>query len=412
VTAENSSPSIRSRGLANPPLITRARQSPSETALNRSLEPSKLPINSLEFGTNANALIIQTDEGAWKLNLETYSVATEVNQGGTERGLPVLAEPHPSDRTGAETAIVFHNRLDSEVSLFWIDSTGARQPYGVVKPGESRRQHTFAGHCWIVMRGNTVLAAFEASSTPQRALIDGRAPDASRDGRRVRANRNTSENRAAPPATVRSPDGRFEAFVRDHNLWVRNTTNAAESQLSFNGNPGHGFHKDTQRARLVGMDFEEPEAPTTLPEVFWSPDSRRLVALQTRWVPERRVQIVESSPRDQLQPRVISYPYLKAGDEIPTATPRLFDAVQAREFGFDTDAFPNPWSLDDFRWAPDSSRFTFTYHQRGHQVARVLAVTPPHQPRRSPRPRLDFGAGERGVPDVLRLLQQDLPALP
>ncbi len=353
-------------------------------ALNRSLEASKLPIHSLEFGTDPKVLTLQTDEGAWKLNLETYTLAPEASPGSTERGLPVLPEPHASERAGAETAIIFLNRLDSEVGLFWVDNTGARQAYAVVKPGESRRQHTFAGHCWVVLRGTTLVAAFEAAPTPQRALIDGRAPDSPQQGRRDRNSRNPSENRPATPTAVRSPDGRFEAFVRDHNLWIRNTTNAAESQLSFNGNPGHSFHKDTQRARLVGMDYEEPEAPATLPEVFWAPDSRRLVALQTRSVPERRVQIVESSPRDQLQPRVISYPYLKAGDEIPTATPRLFDAVQAKEFSFDTDAFPNPWSLDDFRWAPDSARFTFTYHQRGHQVVRVLAVTPPASPEQSP----------------------------
>jgi dipeptidyl aminopeptidase/acylaminoacyl peptidase len=36
--------------------------------------------------------------------------------------------------------------------------------------------------------------------------------------------------------------------------------------------------------------------------------------------------------------------------------------------------FPNPWSIDDIRWEDDSSRFTFLYNQRGHQVVRILAV--------------------------------------
>jgi Tol biopolymer transport system component len=35
---------------------------------------------------------------------------------------------------------------------------------------------------------------------------------------------------------------------------------------------------------------------------------------------------------------------------------------------------PNPWSIDDFHWAPDSSRVVFEYNQRGHQLVRIIAV--------------------------------------
>ena len=36
--------------------------------------------------------------------------------------------------------------------------------------------------------------------------------------------------------------------------------------------------------------------------------------------------------------------------------------------------FDNPWSMEDYRWAADSSRFTFVYNQRGHQALRLLAI--------------------------------------
>jgi len=173
---------------------------------------------------------------------------------------------------------------------------------------------------------------------------------------------------------VRSPDGHYAAFVRDHNLWLRDTRSGSEKPLSFNANPGSSFRKDTQRLRLVSMQYDTPEAPTSLPEVYWSPDSRRLIALQTRTVPERRVHLIESSPTDQLQPKTSSYPYLKAGDELPTQTPRLFEAATGREIPIPTERFPNPWEIERFRWAPDSSHFTFVYNQRGHQLVRVLSV--------------------------------------
>ena len=45
-----------------------------------------------------------------------------------------------------------------------------------------------------------------------------------------------------------------------------------------------------------------------------------------------------------------------------------------REIPIDDSLFPNPWSIEDVRWVPDSSRFTFLYNQRGHQVLRIIGV--------------------------------------
>ena len=43
----------------------------------------------------------------------------------------------------------------------------------------------------------------------------------------------------------------------------------------------------------------------------------------------RNVTLVESSPRDQLQPKVSTYFYLKPGDDIPQSKPHLFDIATA-----------------------------------------------------------------------------------
>ena len=170
---------------------------------------------------------------------------------------------------------------------------------------------------------------------------------------------------------ARSPDGKWEAFVRDDNLWVRETATAREVQLSTGGTAGHTFRRDASRARMVSMQYDYAASEA---DVRWSPDCRRLVAMQTRLVPERRVTLVESSPADQLQPRVSSYPYLKPGDELPVGRPRLFDIAAAREIPIDQSTLQNPWSLDGVRWMPDSARFTFVHNQRGHQLLQLLAV--------------------------------------
>jgi dipeptidyl-peptidase-4 len=91
-------------------------------------------------------------------------------------------------------------------------------------------------------------------------------------------------------------------------------------------------------------------------------------------VPQHDVHYVESSPADQLQPKLHAYPYLKAGDEIPVRKPRLFDVAARKQIPIGESLFPNPWDISDIRWSKDSSRFTFLHNQRGHQAMRIIAV--------------------------------------
>ncbi|MCA9220138.1 MAG: prolyl oligopeptidase family serine peptidase, partial [Planctomycetales bacterium] len=108
--------------------------------------------------------------------------------------------------------------------------------------------------------------------------------------------------------------------------------------------------------------------------VFWSPDSQCVVAIRTRRGGDRRVHLVESSPKDQLQPKLHWYDYLKPGDEIPLRKPQLFHVESRQHLPVSDALFPNPWNVDECRWSPDSQRFTFLYNERGHQRLRIIAI--------------------------------------
>ncbi|HEX7378642.1 MAG TPA: prolyl oligopeptidase family serine peptidase, partial [Pirellulales bacterium] len=110
------------------------------------------------------------------------------------------------------------------------------------------------------------------------------------------------------------------------------------------------------------------------PPLVWSPDSAKLLVLQTRPAQEHTVYLVESSPADQLQPKLHTLNYLKPGDVIARPRPRLFDIAERRAIPIADELFANPWSIDQLRWDADSRRFTFLYNQRGHQTLRVIAV--------------------------------------
>ena len=106
----------------------------------------------------------------------------------------------------------------------------------------------------------------------------------------------------------KSPDGKWSLFVREHNLFLKEEETGEETKLSNDGKAGDAYRE----------------------RVWWSPDSRYVAAIQVLEPPAREVTLVESSPRDQLQPKTISFEYRKPGDEIPHPRPRLFD-VQERK---------------------------------------------------------------------------------
>ena len=70
-------------------------------------------------------------------------------------------------------------------------------------------------------------------------------------------------------AGVVSPDGEREAFIRDHNLWVREAETGEETQLTFDGEEDFGYA--TNNAGWV-------RSPR--PVLRWSPDSRRIATFQ------------------------------------------------------------------------------------------------------------------------------------
>ncbi len=152
-------------------------------------------------------------------------------------------------------------------------------------------------------------------------------------------------------AGTRSPDGRHSAFVRNHNILIRISGSREEFPLSFEGTADDGYTR-----------------------LFWSPDSTKLIGIRRTKGGDRVVTYVESSPREQLQPKTTTLAYLKPGDPIPQPKPHLFDIKSRKEIPVSDALFANPWDVNYEHWTPDSKRFLFLYNQRGHGVLRVVAI--------------------------------------
>lgn len=154
-----------------------------------------------------------------------------------------------------------------------------------------------------------------------------------------------------------SPDGKWEAWVNNFNVWVRpkgkpNSKDAGIA-LSFEGSEGNYY---------------------ALASLAWSPDSKMIAAYRVRPGYQRKIQYVESSASDQLQPKYHTIEYAKPGDALDQPQPVLFHVETKKQFIVDNTLFPNPYNLSRIEWRKDNRAFTFEYNQRGHQVYRVIEV--------------------------------------
>lgn len=161
-------------------------------------------------------------------------------------------------------------------------------------------------------------------------------------------------SRRQATSIIPSPDSLWEAYAKDNNLWVRRVADKAEYQLSFDGTSGMPY--------------------ALYNRIVWSPDSRRLATVKTVLAKRHIINLLESSPKDQLQPRLQTRDYFKPGDVIDITLPALFDVRQMREIPLATDPFRHQFSLSLDSWSADGKSFTFEFNERGHQLYQVVRV--------------------------------------
>ena len=154
-------------------------------------------------------------------------------------------------------------------------------------------------------------------------------------------------------APVFSPDHKYKAYIKNDNIYVQEAATGKERQLSFDGTLGNYYSA----------------------YIRWSPDSKKVASCKIRPVEKRYVYYVESSPADQLQPKLHKQEYAKPGDELPFRVPCIYEVETGRSIIPETALFDRQYELTGLMWNTDSRALTFEYNQRGHQIYRVLELS-------------------------------------
>lgn len=149
---------------------------------------------------------------------------------------------------------------------------------------------------------------------------------------------------------LKSPDGKWAAYAKDHNLWVRGTSDDGQTALSHDGVPGQSYGVPVMSplidAGLAKSDHNQYPIAELFPAAIWSPDSKKIIShrLDERGVGQYH--LIQSVPLDgSVRQRLHSFTYPLPGDEkITTAELVIFDVETRAQIAVDLEPL-NVYSL-------------------------------------------------------------------
>ena len=167
-----------------------------------------------------------------------------------------------------------------------------------------------------------------------------------------------------PDNSVMSPDLQWAAFIKDHNLWVRDMTNGEDFALTSIGEERYGFATNSQ-------GWFRSDRPV----LHWSPDSRKIATYR---LDERDVAEMHLLKTAMDRPVLDSWPYALPGDTLVPMHERLILDVPGRKKIW-LDTYPshqrtsNCCGLErgdywaDISWNEDASKLAYVTTSRDYR---------------------------------------------
>ncbi|MBT4603233.1 MAG: prolyl oligopeptidase family serine peptidase [Bacteroidetes Order II. Incertae sedis bacterium] len=179
--------------------------------------------------------------------------------------------------------------------------------------------------------------------------------------------------RAMRGATIDSPDGKKEAFIREHNLWVRDKETKEERQMTDDGELDFGYA--TNNAGWTKSDR---------PVLVWSPDSKKIATFQHDGRGVGEMYLVSTATG---HPDLEAWKYPLPGDSLIFRIERVVIDVENaqvvrlnmppdahRSTITDHVAYQGGWA--DVEWSTDSAELSFVSSSRDHQDAWLRVADP------------------------------------
>ena len=218
--------------------------------------------------------------------------------------------------------------------------------------------------------------AFDANKLPFQEIEvseDGKQVSFSVSGKRWKylpdADQCVADTPERVPNSSLSPDKKRAAFIRDYNLWVRDTASGKETQLTTDGVKDFGYATDN-------AGWTKSERPILL----WSPDSKKIATFQQDQRGVGEMYLVKTAIG---HPTLEAWKYPLPGDNVVTTIQRVIIDVDRKKITRlkisadqhrstlcdDIACKGSDWA--DIQWSPDTAKLAFVSTSRDHKQARL-----------------------------------------
>jgi len=212
----------------------------------------------------------------------------------------------------------------------------------------------------LIFSDNDSLFRFTAADTPYECNLHAN-PVACK---RLDAPASSPGGEKSAPVTL-SPDKKLGAFIRDWNLWVRDMSTGAETQLTTDGVQDFGYATDN-----AGWQHSDRAI------LLWSPDSKKIATFQQD---QRKTGEMYLVPVTNSHPALKAWKYPLVGDKNVTMIERVIIDVPTKTvvrlkmppdqhrstLCDDVACHGSNWS--DVEWAPDRAHLAFVSTSRDHK---------------------------------------------
>jgi dipeptidyl-peptidase 4 len=172
----------------------------------------------------------------------------------------------------------------------------------------------------------------------------------------------------AHPFEVVSPDGKWAAFVRDYNVWIRPTAGGEDVPLTHDGIEFNSYATFSGYGlvwmRLVRLGLPLPT------QVLWSPDSKHLLTYRVDDNKVKTLSLLEAVPEDgSMRPKTYTFRYPMPGDEeLPMGQLVVLDVATRQQRSLDAPPFiaifASPTQKHDAWWGADSKSIYYIHYDR------------------------------------------------
>jgi len=193
------------------------------------------------------------------------------------------------------------------------------------------------------------------------------------------------------PGELPSPDGKWMAFVRDHNLWVRSVSDGRERALTTDGEEAYSYGTAFTGIDLISVRRFNRKIQA---QAAWSPDSTRLFTYRMDLRNVGKQHLLQSIPDagdkvgEPRRPIIHSWSYAMPGDgAVPMMDLMVIDVVTGRRIDLRTPRLPQIGPVMQFPpaglfasrnafWHPDGTMVYVVEITRDQKTKRLWAANP------------------------------------